>query len=87
MSKKQLIQQLNENIDDLIDVELEIELMERFKWNLSLTIFAINYLIAKCVLYISEDLNKSKVYIRSNNNEQIHKTIYQNTFRNLYCTI
>ena len=31
MSKKQLIQQLNENIDDLIDVELEIELMERFK--------------------------------------------------------
>ena len=35
MSKKELIKQLNQDIDDLIDVELEIELMERLKWNLS----------------------------------------------------
>ena len=31
MSKKQLIKAINEDIDDLSDVELEIELMERFK--------------------------------------------------------
>ena len=31
MSKKALIKQLNEDIDDLTDIDLEIELMERFK--------------------------------------------------------
>ena len=31
MSKKQLIKALNEDIDDLSDIELEIELLERFK--------------------------------------------------------
>ena len=35
MSKKQLIKAINEEIDDLSDIDLEIELMERFKWNLS----------------------------------------------------
>ena len=31
MSKNELIAKLNENIDDLTDVDLEIELMERMK--------------------------------------------------------
>ena len=31
MSKNELIARLNENIDDLTDVDLEIELMERMK--------------------------------------------------------
>lgn len=31
MSKKQLIKAINEEIDDLSDIDLEIELMERFK--------------------------------------------------------
>ena len=35
MSKNELIAKLNENIDDLTDVDLEIELMERMKWILS----------------------------------------------------
>lgn len=35
MNKKQLIKAINEEIDDLSDIDLEIELMERFKWNLS----------------------------------------------------
>lgn len=35
MSKKQLIKAINEEIDDLSDIDLEIEMMERFKWNLS----------------------------------------------------
>ena len=34
MSKKKLIKELNDNIDELTDVEIEIELLERFKWNL-----------------------------------------------------
>lgn len=31
MSKRELIKQLNEDIDELSDVEIEIELLERFK--------------------------------------------------------
>lgn len=31
MSKRALIEKLNQDIDDLTDIELEIELMERFK--------------------------------------------------------
>lgn len=31
MSKNELIAKLNKNIDDLTDVDLEIELMERMK--------------------------------------------------------
>lgn len=31
MSKKQLIKAINEEIDDLSDIDLEIEMMERFK--------------------------------------------------------
>lgn len=31
MSKKKLIKELNDNIDELSDVEIEIELLERFK--------------------------------------------------------
>lgn len=31
MNKKQLIKAINEEIDDLSDIDLEIELMERFK--------------------------------------------------------
>lgn len=31
MSKKNLIKKLNENIDDLADIDIEIELMERIK--------------------------------------------------------
>ena len=33
MSKKALIQQLNENIGDLTDIELEIELLEKVIYN------------------------------------------------------
>ena len=31
MSKNELIARLNENVDDLTDIDLEIELMERMK--------------------------------------------------------